>query len=151
MTEKKREIQKKLLNSTINMLIKRNRVSVCMRCFLTFWYEGIVRGRNKFQIVFPGKYYVNFFERTSDWIEYYFEEFRIWYITKFKHGFEKFRKNYNHLKSKGVEYILEKPIHLKHSNSPDEAFLYPYLESCGLKITDEYIDGNIMIYDVEVQ
>ena len=151
MTEKKREIQKNLLNGAINMLTKKNRGSVCMRCFLTFWYEGIVRSRNKFQIVFPGKYGVNFFERTGDWIKYCVECFEIWYIENFEHGFKKLRKNYDVLKKSGVDYTPLKPVHVKVSNSPDETFLYTYLESCGLKITDEDFDGNIIVYDVEVK
>ena len=151
MTEKKREIQKKLFNGGINMLTKRNHGAVCMRCFFTFWYECIVRERNKFQIVFPGKHIVNFFDRTSDWIKYYFECFEFWYVENFEHGFEKFRKSYDYLKKSGVDCTPLKPVHVKVSSSPDETFLYAYLENCGLKITAEYIDGNIMVYDVEIE
>ena len=143
----KKAIEEKLRTYCIR---KRNYYPVCMRCYYTFWFESILRGRTKFQIVFPGKHIVPFWKRIMDWISYYAECCKIYFIKNYNFGFKKERKYYELCKENNIEYEAVKPIHIKSSNVPDEFFLYNYLEKCGLKIVDEEMDGIVWVYNVEI-
>lgn len=42
------------------------------------------------------------------------------------------------------------PVHFKISNIPNEALLFLYLEQNNMKVTNEEMDGVVMVYDVEI-
>lgn len=144
---RKKEIKEKLRTYCIR---KSNYYPVCIRCYYIFWFECILRGRSKYQIVFSGKHIVSFRKRIMDWISYYIECCKIYYIKNYNLGFKKERKYYELCKENNIEYEAVRPIHIKSSNVPDEFFLYNYLEKCGLKIVDEEMDGIVSVYNVEI-
>lgn len=126
---------------------RRTRNKECKRlyskCYLAYVRQCIVGGKDDFEIIFNGKYLEPFKVRFEDWAIYWMEQIRRFYLMHFVS-----EKRLTGGDWMCIHHPLQKPFAIKVADIPDETILYRILENNGFKVTDEYMNHILIIYEV---
>ena len=136
-------IARKLRISRKNFSDKTEDQILCLKCYYTYVLECIIKGKDKFEISFNGKYVKNFLERALDWFNYVLDSIYRFFLVHFTPNNDKTFKRYEL-----IHYGVSKPIHVKVTNAPNETVLYSFLEENGFQIIEEHLYNVSTVYDV---
>lgn len=137
-------ILKKLLKNFTQIQNKNNR-RACFKITLIFFIKCILKDSDDMMVRFKGKYIQNLLERIIDWIKYILMKIYRFYLVKFTPNDDKTFRKY-----KLIHIGVDKPLHIKVCNTPDEEFLDLLLKKCGLFLVEECFCGSDIIYDITI-
>lgn len=116
---------------------------LCLKCYQAYVVECIIKGKENFKISFGGEYIQSFSKRVSDWCRYISDNIYRFFLIHFTPKDDKTLKKYEL-----IHFGVSKPIHPKIAKTPDERFLYNFLEKNGFKISEEHLYSESTVYDV---
>lgn len=116
---------------------------LCSKCYHSYVVECIIKGKKNFKVSFRVKYIRSFSERIHDWYRYIQDSIYRFFLIHFTPKDDTTFKKYNL-----IHFGVSKPSHLKIVETPNEWFLYDFLEKNEFKIIEKHLYSESTVYDV---